>query len=247
MSRSPEELQLHTLAAESYNDSQHNLPLYATEARAHELEFKHPQITGYRALVLTLTLAFGIPKATLMFLNRNNPAASNAATSLDLAFSAICATALYWLGLYEESHPPWMHRWLFSAKNTQTAQSLGNEWHHPRLTTYRFVVLALPILFGSWKAALMYKGQSTTPNMLEWQFGVIGIIWLFWLGWFEECHPDWMHPNFAEDDKGILWRLVSYNLQILIYIRMLRNIGQRNEFQSDIPGSQHTASSLSSS
>ncbi|TDL13666.1 hypothetical protein BD410DRAFT_684161, partial [Rickenella mellea] len=66
---------------------------------------------------------------------------------------------------------------------------------HPRLTTYRFVVITLPILFGSWKAVLTYKGQSTTPNMLEWQFGVIGITWnysLFWLGLYQRnCSESW--------------------------------------------------------
>ncbi|TDL13667.1 hypothetical protein BD410DRAFT_381259 [Rickenella mellea] len=43
MARRPEDLQTHMLTAESYDASQHNLPLYAQEARAHELEFKHPR------------------------------------------------------------------------------------------------------------------------------------------------------------------------------------------------------------
>ncbi|TDL21456.1 hypothetical protein BD410DRAFT_804134 [Rickenella mellea] len=170
MARGPEDLQTHMLTAESYDASQHNLPLYAQEARAHESEFKHPQITGYRALVLTLTFGFGIPKAILMFLHRNNPAYSNAAKSFRWIWLSVLFVLLYrlcWLGLYEESHPMWMRRWLFSEKYTRKTRSVEHEWHHPRLPTYRFVALTLPILFGSWKAALTYK---------EWQFGVIGII-----------------------------------------------------------------------
>ncbi|TDL21462.1 hypothetical protein BD410DRAFT_292196 [Rickenella mellea] len=119
-----------------------------------------------------------------------------------LSVPIVLLQRLYWLGMYEKCHPPWMRRWLFSAPNTQTPRSLGNEWHYPRLTTYRTVALTFPILFGSWKAVLTYMGHQTPPNMLlDWQIGIVGILWLFWLGWFEECHPEWMHLIFAEDNN----------------------------------------------
>ncbi|TDL13801.1 hypothetical protein BD410DRAFT_779116 [Rickenella mellea] len=196
-------LQTQPLTAASNYTSQHSHPRYARDTPNYARTSKHPKLTGYRTLVLALTCGFGIPKAVLMFLHRNNHADPKVVTSLDLALSVVCATALYWLGLYEESHPPWMRRWLFSENTrTRTPRRVGYEWHHPQLTIYRTIVLTLTTLFGTWKAVLSYMGQSTAPNMLEWQFGVVGIIWLFWLGWFEECHPEWMHSIFAEDNKA---------------------------------------------
>ncbi|TDL21129.1 hypothetical protein BD410DRAFT_840830 [Rickenella mellea] len=92
MARRPEDLQTHPLTADFEYGSQLDLPLYAREAGDFEPTFKHPKLNGYRALVLTLTSGLGIPKAVLMFLHRNNRADSTAVTSLDLAFSVVCAT-----------------------------------------------------------------------------------------------------------------------------------------------------------
>ncbi|TDL19147.1 hypothetical protein BD410DRAFT_727488, partial [Rickenella mellea] len=49
-------------------------------------------------------------------------------------------------------------------------------WQHPKLTGYRLIVLTLTTVFGISKAVLMYNGQFTAPNILDWQFGVICII-----------------------------------------------------------------------
>ncbi|TDL19145.1 hypothetical protein BD410DRAFT_727524 [Rickenella mellea] len=73
------------------------------------------------------------------------------------------------------------------------------EWHHPRLTGYRIIILVLTVIFGIWKAALMYMGQNIAPNMLDWEFGVVCITGLYWLGWYEKSHPAWMGWIFAEN------------------------------------------------
>ncbi|TDL13295.1 hypothetical protein BD410DRAFT_779258 [Rickenella mellea] len=132
---------------------------------------------------------------------RNNSQSGSAAvTSLDLVLGVVCATSLYWLGLYEESHPPWMGR-LFHA-DPPANRRRTELWHHPKLTGYRLIVLTLTTVFGISKAVLMYNGQYTAPNILDWQFGVICIIGLFWLGWYETSHPPWMRWMFDDDTAG---------------------------------------------
>ncbi len=92
MARRPQDLESYPLTVDTFdNDSEQNLPRYSRDARDYE-PFKHPNLTGYRALVLTLTLAFGIPKAILMYKN-NSQSGSGVVTSLDLVFGVVCVTA----------------------------------------------------------------------------------------------------------------------------------------------------------
>ncbi|TDL19153.1 hypothetical protein BD410DRAFT_683016, partial [Rickenella mellea] len=71
----------------------------------------HPQLTGYRIIVLFLTTVFGVWKAALMYKGLNF-----VPNMLDWGFGVVCIIGLYWLGLYEESHPRKL-RWLFSDDN----------------------------------------------------------------------------------------------------------------------------------
>jgi hypothetical protein len=44
------------------------------------------------------------------------------------------------------------------------------------LTGYRLLVISLTAMFGLGKAHLSYLGQSTSPNTLDWLYGVIAFL-----------------------------------------------------------------------
>ena len=44
---------------------------------------------------------------------------------------------------------------------------------HPKISPYHFVVFSIPLVVGTVKAVLSYKGRVTTPTILEWISGVM--------------------------------------------------------------------------
>ncbi|TDL15060.1 hypothetical protein BD410DRAFT_140117 [Rickenella mellea] len=69
--------------------------------------WRHPELTGYRILVILLTFLFGLSKAILAYKGQ-----SLAGNSVEWVFGVVCSLALYWLGLYEKRPPPPL-RWMF--------------------------------------------------------------------------------------------------------------------------------------
>ncbi|KDQ50627.1 hypothetical protein JAAARDRAFT_116222, partial [Jaapia argillacea MUCL 33604] len=60
---------------------------------------------------------------------------------------------------------------------------------HPRLTGYRFLVIALTAGFGISKAVTAYRGESMSSTTLEWTFDVVVALILFWLGLYQDNSP----------------------------------------------------------
>ncbi|TDL18173.1 hypothetical protein BD410DRAFT_775208 [Rickenella mellea] len=81
-------------------------PTNATSTIYREYD-RHPKLTGYRLLLISLTLAFGISKAITSY-----QGLSFAPTTLEWIFGVVVGIALYWIGLYEDvsTHPI---AWLF--------------------------------------------------------------------------------------------------------------------------------------
>lgn len=44
------------------------------------------------------------------------------------------------------------------------------------LTGYRILVILLTAGLGVWKAKLSYQGKSTSPNTLDWLYGVCAFL-----------------------------------------------------------------------
>ncbi|TDL18096.1 hypothetical protein BD410DRAFT_831076 [Rickenella mellea] len=113
-----------------------------------------------------------------VFVSRAGNSQSYPVTSLDLVFGVVCFIGLYWLGLYEESHPPWT-RWLFKSITTsvqmQAPRPDEQGWHHPKLTGYRIILIVLAAVFRIAKGILAFNGRTAAPNLLYWQFGVFDL------------------------------------------------------------------------
>ncbi|TDL15766.1 hypothetical protein BD410DRAFT_796040 [Rickenella mellea] len=69
----------------------------------------HPELTGYRLILITLTTSFGASKAILAYQGR-----SAAPTTVEWVFGVIIGTTLYWLSLYEDTEANYYRiPWLF--------------------------------------------------------------------------------------------------------------------------------------
>ncbi|KAK6997086.1 hypothetical protein R3P38DRAFT_1942348 [Favolaschia claudopus] len=67
-----------------------------------------PRLTVYRMLSFSLTAGFGAIKAYMSYEAQViNP------TTLDLVYTIVIVSALYWLGLYDEECPKKLPSWLF--------------------------------------------------------------------------------------------------------------------------------------
>ncbi|KIM44538.1 hypothetical protein M413DRAFT_66917 [Hebeloma cylindrosporum] len=80
------------------------------------------------------------------------------------------------------------------------------------LTGYRFLVIFLTTIFGLWKASLSYHGHSTSPNTLDWLYGVFAFLTLYWLGIYERHaihNKRWIYLMFEVDYLAVLWRLLK--------------------------------------
>ncbi|KAJ2933428.1 hypothetical protein H1R20_g3681, partial [Candolleomyces eurysporus] len=87
------------------------IPQYNTEQP--NLDFlikpKHPPVTGYRILVTTSAIAFGLTKAACSYAGQET-----APDAVELVYGAVIALIIYWLGLFEASANEVMP-WLFIA------------------------------------------------------------------------------------------------------------------------------------
>ncbi|TDL23941.1 hypothetical protein BD410DRAFT_129557 [Rickenella mellea] len=101
-----------------------------------------------------------------------------------------------------------------------TPRKEKEEWHHPKLTGYRILVIGLTSLVGILKAVLTFKGQSAAPNVLDWLLGVVCVVCLYWLGWYEKSHPTWMHWLFNNKSQEPPWlrdhpKLTGYRIAVI--------------------------------
>lgn len=65
------------------------------------------------------------------------------------------------------------HRYASEPVPAQEAAPTGNRHWRPKLTGYRFLVIASTVAFGVPKALATYHGKVILPIYLEWSFGVI--------------------------------------------------------------------------
>ncbi|KDQ58459.1 hypothetical protein JAAARDRAFT_154948 [Jaapia argillacea MUCL 33604] len=163
----------------------------------------HPQFTGYRALVILLTVGFGSLKAISSYTNL-----TIVSTAVEWIFGVVVYIGLFWLGLYETTHPSAIP-WLFERDYTHSVRRFVNppavvtnrggtikynvaESHQNRratLTAYRILVSVLVASLGLTKASLAYQGYSAVPTTLDWISGTLLAVGLYWLGLYESS-PD---------------------------------------------------------
>ena len=61
---------------------------------------------------------------------------------------------------------------IFSARMPQTSAAQSQRWH-PKLTPYRFLVVATTIGLGAAKASVSDEGQTWVATTLEWVTAVV--------------------------------------------------------------------------
>ncbi|KDQ58460.1 hypothetical protein JAAARDRAFT_176422 [Jaapia argillacea MUCL 33604] len=172
-----------------------------------------PQFTGYRALVILLTVGFGSLKAILSYKNL-----TIASTTVEWISGVVIYVGLFWLGLYETAHPSAIP-WLFERDYTHSVRRFVNpravvttrggiieyniaESHQNRratLTAYRILVSTLVASLGLTKASLTYQGYSTVPTTLDWISGTLLAVGLYWLGLYESSPDNSLPLLFTAD------------------------------------------------
>ncbi|TDL24731.1 hypothetical protein BD410DRAFT_59028 [Rickenella mellea] len=193
--------------------------------RANEAVFTsrwHPRLTLYRLLVISLTAGFGLAKAILTYLGQ-----SLGSTTLEWVFAVVICLFLYFLGLFE-THAPLSAPWLFEKDYMFVCWQLLHafKWSiptyrsdersigmlikppHPSVTGYRILLILITTAFGSVKAILSYQGHTTSPNTLDWVFGVVIIIGMYWLGLYQMSTVQVLPALFDTDYTPVIQRFL---------------------------------------
>ncbi|TDL15767.1 hypothetical protein BD410DRAFT_756059, partial [Rickenella mellea] len=91
----------------------------------------HPALTGYRLILITLTVSFGLSKALLAYRGR-----SSQPTTLEWIFGVVIGLILYWLGWYEDKDEMFYRiPWLFE-----------KDYRRPVTGVFRTIFLAISII-----------------------------------------------------------------------------------------------------
>ncbi|KAF8199869.1 hypothetical protein K438DRAFT_1511157, partial [Mycena galopus ATCC 62051] len=82
----------------------------------------HPRLTAYRILSFTSTVGFGAVKAVLSYQGQ-----TTSPTTIDWIYGMVVASALFWLGLYEEECPHKLPRWMFETDFVEGVSEIANK------------------------------------------------------------------------------------------------------------------------
>jgi len=174
----------------------------------------HPKLTGYRLIVIVLTVGCGLSKAILSYKGK-----TITPITLEWVFGVVIFLVLYWLGLYENHDPrvmPWLfetdyasYLWRFIAlifscrtpsyRTDERSVVMLIKKRHPPITGYRILLSATTIGFGLVKSILAYRGLSTAPTTVDWVFAVVVTASLYWLGLYESSSTEVL-PSLFETD-----------------------------------------------